>query len=670
MSSDTAVMPVQPTGARAQGSTGRGNAELTVRRALGVAGGLAFGLSAFAFGFYDSALWGPAALVVLALAAALLIGTPRLPRGLQLAAIGALAALWLWAWASRGWSESAAQAQIEANRLALYTALLVALVAIVRRDDRVSAALLSACTAGVLIVLAVVLGRALSGDAGLFLYTRLNEPLGYVNAQADLLLLAFWPLVALGEQIRKPLRSGLGVGGAIAVLGAAVFAQSRGSIVGLAVSTLVLLALVPGRRRRLWVLLAAGATIALIWPELAGVYRHPDPITGGARSGALVSAGQAIVAAALGVGLAWGVVCAALHSLAQRRVVSGRALGRTSAALLATAAVVAAGVAVAEHGRISDYVSRQYHAFVKLDLSQTAVSGQSRLGSGGGYRYDYWRVAWKVFRDEPVHGVGAGNYDVPYFANRRQAEDIRQPHSIELQALSELGIPGGLALLALIGCATAGLVIRGRRGRHGRGSSRERALAVAAGGMFFLWLAHTSVDWMHLIPGLTAIALASLAVLVSPARQTPEPAERRPVRLAAVALALGLAVLASVAILRPVLSQHERSVARSLLVKNPSKAVAKANDAISLDGQEVRNWYVRSAALARLGLYAPARSSLERAVALEPRDWVTWFLLGDLAARRGDLCQARRDYRRALELNPRGGFGRFVRDPRAAVAWP
>ena len=130
------------------------------------------------------------------------------------------------------------------------------------------------------------------------------------------------------------------------------------------------------------------------------------------------------------------------------------------------------GVAVAEHRRIGDYVQRQYDAFVKLDVSQTTATGQSHLAAGGGYRYDYWRVAWTTFRDEPLHGVGAGNYGVPYFANRRQSEDIRQPHSIELQTLSELGIPGGLALLALIGCATTGLVIRGRRGRRGRRASR------------------------------------------------------------------------------------------------------------------------------------------------------------------------------------------------------
>jgi len=397
------------------------------------------------------------------------------------------------------------------------------------------------------------------------------------------------------------------------------------------------------------------------------------------------------------VGVGWGVVCAALLSIRQNKVVSARALGRTSVAVLAVLALVGAGAALAASHRISDYVNRQYDAFVNLDVSGTGGAGQSRLGSGGGYRYDYWRVAWNVFRDEPAHGVGAGNYDVPYFARRRTGEDIRQPHSIELQTLAELGIPGGLALLGLVGCAIGGLVMRARRGRR---SSRERSIAVAAGGTFFLWLAHTSVDWMHLIPGLTAIALASLAVLVSPPRpigarpekrlasrlrslgtgheerrvSPPRPLgvgpEKRLVRISAIAVALLLTALATVAVLRPTLAQHDRTVARSLLARNPARALAKANDAISTDDQEVRNWYVRSAALARLGLYEPARASLERAVALEPGDWVTWLLLGDTAARRGDLAQARRDYRRALALNPKGGFEAMIADPASVVRRP
>ena len=69
----------------------------------------------------------------------------------------------------------------------------------------------------------------------------------------------------------------------------------------------------------------------------------------------------------------------------------------------------------------------------------------SRLATGAGNRYDYWRVAVDAWREHPLTGVGAGGYDKPYFAHRTTAEDIRQPHSLPLQVLAELGIVGGAA---------------------------------------------------------------------------------------------------------------------------------------------------------------------------------------------------------------------------------
>ena len=44
-----------------------------------------------------------------------------------------------------------------------------------------------------------------SGDE-LFLYGRLNEPLGYVNGQSGYLLLGVWPLIALAERARQAAR--------------------------------------------------------------------------------------------------------------------------------------------------------------------------------------------------------------------------------------------------------------------------------------------------------------------------------------------------------------------------------------------------------------------------------------------------------------------------------
>ncbi len=47
----------------------------------------------------------------------------------------------------------------------------------------------------------------------------------------------------------------------------------------------------------------------------------------------------------------------------------------------------------------------------------------------------------------------AGSYGVRYFQLRENPESVRQPHSIELQMLAELGLPGLLALLAFLGGA-------------------------------------------------------------------------------------------------------------------------------------------------------------------------------------------------------------------------
>ncbi len=164
---------------------------------------------------------------------------------------------------------------------------------------------------------------------------------------------------------------------------------------------------------------------------------------------------------------------------------------------------------------------------------ETAEERSSRFTTGAGNRYDYWRVAVDQFADDPLKGVGAGNYDRTYFLERRTTEDIRQAHSIELQTLGELGLVGGILLAVFLVAIGAGFA---RRARAAKDDLRVRGLTVAAGGTFAVWLVHTSVDWLHLIPGLTGIALCSAAVLVGPwRRQRAEGTSRA--RLAVVAVA-------------------------------------------------------------------------------------------------------------------------------------
>ncbi len=66
-------------------------------------------------------------------------------------------------------------------------------------------ALFGGVAAGVFGVTIWILARMLGGHGPeLFLGTRLNDPLGYVNGQAAYLLIAAWPSLALAE------RQGLG----------------------------------------------------------------------------------------------------------------------------------------------------------------------------------------------------------------------------------------------------------------------------------------------------------------------------------------------------------------------------------------------------------------------------------------------------------------------------
>jgi hypothetical protein len=379
------------------------------------------------------------------------------------------------------------------------------------------------------------------------------------------------------------------------------------------------------------------------------------------------AAGRAMLLAAVVVGVIWGAV-QYLISGPIRRATAERASGATLARV-ATAAAIGI-VAVALLGGLATVndpvgkVKRQYDQFVNLKVDNSRTD--ARFFSGGGYRYDYWRIAWKQFKDRPLKGVGGGSYDRTYFLERRTNEDIRQPHSLELQTLAELGLVGGVGLAALLLAVLVGLW---RHSRAARNDDLEQMVAVACGGAFIAWLAHTSVDWLHVIPGVTGIALIAAAVLVSPWALPAGSSLRSPTRLAATA-AVAVAVLAAVqTVARPTGTEVLRQEAQDQLDSDPVRALKRANQALSLENDSIRALYAKSAAYARLDRYADARAALRRATRLEPHDHLPWALLGDLAARRGDVALARRDYRRAAMLNPMDTrLKQLAKDPRTTIS--
>jgi hypothetical protein len=623
--------------------------------------GAGSGVSVLLGGFYDLTVWGPIAVGVLALALALVVTGAGPPRLVPAVAVGSLAFLWLFSWLSSIWAESSDQALNYAGRWAFYAAVLLSLLVLMRRREERWIPLTFA-TAGVVGVgLYIVVRMGFGHAAGMFFGGRLRDPLGYVNGQAGYFLLGFWPCVALAEQAKYKVLGGLGAAGALVLGSLMMLSQTRGVIPGLAFSGLIVFAFVPGRARRVLVLVGIGLALAAVGSPVLDVYNQGALQADPAK---VASAGKAILLAALLLAFVWWFVGFVMGGIAGA---AGEPQRR--AMVWAQRALAAVGVAVAVIGLIAlvgnpfHRISKEYDDFVNLKVNNAPTN--TRFLSGGGYRYDYWRIAWKEFKHEPLRGVGAGSYDVDYFVDRRTNEDIRQPHSLPMQLLAELGIPGLLALLAFVGAVFAGLWRTSRRGVTSLG---RRAAAVAAGGAFAAWLAHTSVDWLHLLPGVTGIALCAAAGLLAPWSRRSAGRALATGRILAVVLT-AVAVLAAADLTgRLAAAEHYRLQSRDALNNDPVHALRLANDSLALNGDSLPALYMKSAAYARLGRYTAARATLLQATRTEPHNAQPWALLGDLAVRRGAFRIAKIDYRKASQLDPKDSVvAGLAKDPRNAL---
>ena len=601
--------------------------------------GLFAGLSPLWSGAYSIGVWGWVALAALACLPALLVVATRLPARRALLCVAGLALVALWSALSASWAGSVDQAMTEAARWTTYAAVLACLVFVLAGDRRLAWVMLGGLAVGVSCVALGIAVEMAAGRSRLFLGGRLNEPLGYVNGQAGHLALAFWPLVAIAERGRGAALRGLGAGGAALVLCLLVATQSRGVAIALFTSGALVLAALPGRRTRVWALAVVGLGAGAVAGAVLDIESGADAVQ---RAGALALAATGVV------GLVWSAAVAVTNTASRRDRNVAAGLSRLSLAGVGGIAVIAAVAVAIAAPSLVERGDRELSAFTRLE--QTSAGG-GRFLSGGGNRYDYWRVAVEEFAEQPLIGAGAGNYDVGYFLRRRTSEDIRQPHSIELQALAEVGVIGFLPLALVFSLGLAGAARGGRWGRDNQ--PLDPSLGVAAGGTFVVWLVHTSVDWLHVLPGVTMGALAALAVLLAP-WQGASKVQWPPRRRLALAGATSVAVaLATVMIGRQLIGETLRARAQAELIRNPATAVDDAEIALAINPENVPTRYVQAAGYARLRRYVDARAVLLRAIEREPRDFVTWTLLGDLALRRGDVTEAQRDYGFASRLNPR-----------------
>ncbi len=635
--------------------------------------GVGLGASSFVGGYYDPSVWIPLGISLVVLVMAVVLADHRRLSAPALLIVGSLLALAGWSVLSTSWSDSVERALVEANRYLVLCGLATGSALLVR-GRRESVWMLGAVAVGIAAVAVTVSWRLLGAHPqDLFLGGRLNEPLGYINAQGTVFLMGFWVFMALAEQ-RRPVFAGLGLGGTTLLGSLAVLSQSRGVVLAMIVSLFVVLALAPGRLRRCGALVLVAASLVLEGRPLLHVYEMGR--LGAVTTAAAHASGLAILLATILVGFLWAALVAGHESVIHQRSELIIPLRRAATVLLCVALLCGLAVATTAATRIERSARTQWHAFTHLSepagTPATVGTEQTRLVSGAGNRYDYWRVAWQVWRSRPLLGVGAGNYDVPYYSARSTIEDVRQPHSVELQALSELGAVGFALLVVFV----AGLAWGAWRMRVlARGVGQERTLMVASVGATSAWLTHTSVDWIHLLPGVTGIALALASIMVRGRREGHAMAEATTPRrgtprlvLASTGIAVTLA-LAGFSLTRQGLAQFYSTRAQDALRQRPADAILNADRALRLDSYRVETYYTKAAGLAAFNQPAAAEATLLQATQEEPRNFVTWALLGDIAVRTGDLRLARHYYGRAHALNSRDpSLAQLARDPRSALS--
>ena len=574
--------------------------------------------------------WLPYAIATALLVAGILwSGFAQRPPTIALAGLAALLGLAAWEALSLSWAPVPSLARDEALLVVFYAlAFLVPLLVTRSVSDR------SAATA---IVVTVSVGLALATFVNLLVVGhvrdaygdgRLTFPISYVNAQAALFLICFWPCVALASgPAGRPLLRGLATGGSCALLAGWLMTQSKGGLIAFTLAGLVFFALTRERLRIVVPTLIPVVLVGASYELLTRPFR--ERFGSGLTDAIRLAASTALVLTLLGV--AAGLAYAALD---RRTSVSSQTRRRVSIALVAALAAAVLGsiaaffVAVDRPGH---FVQDKWRSFKSIPAHER---GSSHLTSLGSNRYDFWRVELDLARDHPLIGVGARGFAPEYLAARRSDETPARGHSLLLDQLAETGLIGLALLVAAVAFALVRALARGR----------DNILAAGVAAAIVYGLVHSAGDWVWTFPafGVPLFLLLGIANAGTPDDRAPSLLRGR---VAGISAAAAL-VLAACAFALPWLSARLTQAA----LRNPTSAPSDLRWARRLDPLAVEP-FLAEATLARQPREAVA--ALRRAVAKQPDVSSLHYRLGLAELAAGNRRGARVELTEAHQLDPR-----------------
>lgn len=551
------------------------------------------------------------------------------------------------------WSGSVELSVIEADRVLVYLGFFLAAFLIAQTDKRRQRFAEGLAIALALVALLALASRLLPNlveVGGSFLTTpRLAYPLGYWNANGAAFGIAVALLLWGSRQAAWSGLRWLSVAALPAVLLALYFTYSRGGLLALLIATGCTIAL---SRDRLWLLatLAIGAIGTL--PAILAVQARRSLADNIANQAAVDQGITVLLILAAGTALALALLAALRWAEQREGRLTGRALELSRNPKLlrgaaVAAAVVAIGVAIAVGGRAWD-------RFSSSDVQFPNQPEQHFSDFSGAGRHDFFRVAIDGFEEKPVLGVGAGTYEFAWERHRSISLPVHDAHSLYLEAFAELGIVGGLLVLALV----AVLLWTGFSAwRTARDPQRERYAVLFAAIVAFAVVA--GLDWLWEITALGAVFFLASGVLVaarcaqlaSPHDSRLGAGEERHFGLAVGVLAV--AWIAAVALIGPLLVDREINASQDAAAAGDiGSAVDHAKTARSIE-PFAASPYVQLGLLAESqGDYPTAIEHFTQAIDREDHNWQLYYLRSRVEEEEGDLAAARADLDRARRLNP------------------
>jgi tetratricopeptide (TPR) repeat protein len=541
--------------------------------------------------------------------------------------------LGLAAWTALGllWSDSAERTLEEALRVLSYAGLVMLVAWAFGARDRTRVVVVLTVVAGVVCLLALLsrVAPELLGTqrtSGSYDTTRLAYPFNYWNAVGcwGAMTLA----LALPLSAHAPPRWVRAVALCIASLAPVVvyLTYSRTAALGIVLVVVLVVALSPQR----W-FVAANALIAGVGATAAvlAIRGAPEIARGNG------TAGRASVLLVLG--LVWLLTVALAVLGPHERLRRVRTPLRAARIALAASLAAILVVAILAGPRAWDSFQRG---------SEPAGSDPAeRLASLSGTRRLLWSAALDSFAERPLAGIGAGTFEFAWNRDPHRSGHVLDAHSLYLESLAELGIPGALMVIA----ALAALLTGGLRSVRRQTDDTARAVAAGCAVAFVVFCVTAGVDWMWESTAVACLALvAGTLAAASPGLPLPRP--RWPLRVrVAIPAAVAIVVQLPVLVAATEISTSQRAAGHGRLVDALSSATAAA---------EAEPWSAtaqlqRALVLEQLGQLQWAAAAAAKATRLEPVNWQPWLVRGRIEAERGNVVQALAHVRRARALNPR-----------------